>query len=236
LIDYLDYQRLYHLEYIPLPGGDKAIREPWRTAISWLISAGLPLEVDLPPIRYALTETKLPRYALDAIQNQVKYHINAPSTSSMGRLFDAAASIAGVRQFVNYEAQAAIEFEMLVDSTEMGMYPFEIQNQQISMKPLICALVADVYRRTPTPIIAARVHNTIAYLVSWLSERIRDEYGINNIALSGGVWQNITLLEKSLRMLADRKFNVYIHHQVPTNDAGISFGQAIIAYHKISQL
>lgn len=236
LVDYSDYQRLYHLEYIPLPGGDKAIREPWRTAISWLMSVGLPLETDLPPVRYALTESKLPRYALDAIQNQVNNHINAPPTSSMGRLFDAAAAIAGVRQVVNYEAQAAIEFEMLVDSNEMGVYPFEIQNQQINMKPLICALVADVHKHIPISIIAARFHNTIAYLVSWLSERIRDEYGINHIALSGGVWQNTTLLEKSLRMLADRKFEVYIHHQVPANDGGISLGQAIIAYHKISKL
>ncbi len=234
-VDYHEYQRIYHLEYIPLPGGDAAIREPWRIAIAWLLCTDQPLVADLPPVKYVLTNQKLPSNTLSILEQQVKKQINAPLTSSMGRLFDAVASIVGVRQVVNYEAQAAIELEMRVDPIEKGSYPVEIVNQTIHLKPLFHALVTDVCKHVPTPIVAARFHNTLVSLVVSIAEKVRNDYGIHTIALSGGVWQNITLLEKSVEILTEKNFDILIHRQVPTNDGGISLGQAVIASHKIGQ-
>lgn len=236
LFNYYDYKRVYHLEYVPLPGGDKAIREPWRVAIAWLIQANIPLDTELPPVKFASKRAKLDSFAFDPIsiiQQQIKYKINSPWTSSVGRLFDAVAAIAGVRQLVNYEAQAAIELETLVDPSENGTYPYEIKDHSIIIKHLIRSLVSDTLNRTSIPIIAARFHNTLALLVSEVAERIRADTDVNSIVLSGGVWQNMVLLEKTIQRLEALKFNVFTHHQVPTNDGGLSLGQAVIAYHKI---
>jgi hydrogenase maturation protein HypF len=231
---YRDYQRLFHLAYIALPGGDLAVREPWRTALSHLEQAGLSWDPDLHPVKHAQALSKPGWDLLDLIHKQIDNQVNAPPTSSMGRLFDAVAALIGVRQIVNYEAQAAIELEYLVDQDEAWSYPIEIRDQVLDPAPLLEALVSDLRAGVKPSILAARFHNSIAEIMRRTSIQIRSETGINEVALSGGVWQNMTLLKKSVGLLRKDSFNVYLHHQVPTNDGGIALGQAAIALHQLN--
>ena len=154
-------------------------------------------------------------------------------TSSMGRLFDAAAALAGVRQSVNYEAQAAIEFETLADPDEDGIYPFEREQDKVQVGSAVETLIADVLAGVPIPTSSAKFHNGLAQLTLEICQNLRVTTSINEVALSGGVWQNITLLRRTLSLLQNAGFVVYIHHQVPTNDGGLSLGQAVIAAAKI---
>ncbi len=117
-------QRAAHLAYIPLAGGDRAVREPWRVALAWLQTAGIEWEQDLPPVKYALARQDHGIPALEALSRQLQTKINAPLTSSMGRLFDAAAALIGIRQSVNYEAQAAIEMEAIADGARTRLLSF----------------------------------------------------------------------------------------------------------------
>jgi len=146
--------------------------------------------------------------------------------------------LVGVRQFINYEAQAAIELESLVDPEEQGMYAFDVTdpaeadlNSMIVIQPgpLFHNIVRDFLGGTPIPTIAARFHNGLAYMILQVTSSLRNRYGITPIALSGGVWQNLTLLQKTLSLLHGNGFEVYVHHQVPTNDGGVSLGQAVVA-------
>jgi hydrogenase maturation protein HypF len=147
----------------------------------------------------------------------------------MGRLFDAAAALAGVRQAVNYEGQAAIEFEALADPAEGGAYSFELEQDQIRVRGAVEALIQDVLARVPISKISARFHNGLAACVLEMCLRTRSESGIDEVALSGGVWQNITLLGRTLSLLDKDGFRVYLHREVPPNDGGLSLGQAVIA-------
>jgi hydrogenase maturation protein HypF len=171
---------------------------------------------------------------LDLLRQQIDRRVNAPPTSSMGRLFDAVAALLGVRQAVNYEAQAAVELEFMADQSEKGFYSIAIHDQVLDPTPLFEAILDDLRDGISVPLIAARFHNTIADLMQRVCLQIRSESGISEVALSGGVWQNMTLLEKTVRKLRADGFVVYLHHQVPANDGGISLGQAVIALHKLN--
>jgi hydrogenase maturation protein HypF len=241
--DYGGYERPYHLQYIPLPGGDKAVREPWRLALAWLVKA----EGGGQKAEFGVEQA-----VVDIVFHQIKKGINAPPTSSMGRLFDAAAALAGLRQTVNYEAQAAIEFEQLADPAEKGAYSFEIhqssivnpstssgqvhqssivnrQSSIISPISLIQALVADRRAGVPIGVISARFHNGVAAMVLDVCRLIRDESGLAEVVLSGGVWQNVTLLTRAVQLLRQDEFAVYVHEKVPPNDGGLALGQTAVA-------
>ncbi|MBC8505310.1 MAG: carbamoyltransferase HypF [Chloroflexi bacterium] len=238
--DYYGYHRFAHLAYTPLPGGDKAIKEPWRMALSWLHTLGIEWDEDLPPVLYSVNSDQSPvigdQYStlnLEALHHQLNTGTNAPSTSSMGRLFDAVAALAGVRQTVNYEAQAAIEFEALADPDEKGHYQFTSDDSQfINPAPMFQGIISDLKLGMGIPTISARFHNGLAQMVADVSLAMRSEFDINTVVLSGGVWQNITLLNKSLALLYEEDFDVLIHKNVPANDGGISLGQAMIAAHQ----
>jgi hydrogenase maturation protein HypF len=163
-----------------------------------------------------------------ALRIQLEQSLNTPYTSSLGRLFDAAAALVGVRQKVNYEAQAAIEFEAALDPSESGAYQFELKKEMIETGEAIRALLADVNKGVSIPVISARFHNGIAELAHQACAEIRRQTGIREVALSGGVWQNIALIERVTAILQKDGFMVYMHHQVPANDGGISLGQAVI--------
>ncbi|MDI6769455.1 MAG: carbamoyltransferase HypF [Anaerolineales bacterium] len=236
IADYASYQRLYHLAYFPLPGGDAAIRRPARTALALLWQLGLDWDERLAPVIDLCDEERM------ALRVQLERGLNAPLTSSMGRLFDAAAALASVRQKVNYEAQAAIEFEALADERETGEYPFAVNRPEASLRalsravqprPAIEALIADALGGTPVAVISARFHNGLAEMVREVCCRIRSESNINVIALSGGVWQNQLLLARTLARLQEEGFQVYIHRQAPPNDGGLAFGQAAVAIAKM---
>ncbi|RJP47145.1 MAG: carbamoyltransferase HypF [Anaerolineaceae bacterium] len=221
--DYRGYQRAGQLEYFPLPGGDAAIRKPARTTLALLWSLGLDWDERLESVKEFCADDRT------LLRTQLEKKINTPMTSSMGRLFDAAAALAGVRQSVNYEAQAAIEFEASADDAEAGKYPFTWIPPKVGVRGAIEALTADVMAGVPIQKISARFHNGLADVVRVAALGVRDATGLNEVALSGGVWQNITLLRRALPLLEGEGFKVYIHQQVPTNDGGLSLGQAVIA-------
>jgi hydrogenase maturation protein HypF len=221
--DYKSYQRAAHLEYFPLPGGDAAIKKPARTALALLWSLGLDWDESLVPVKEFCAEDQV------TLRVQLEKKINTPTTSSVGRLFDAVSALAGVRQKVNYEGQAAIEFEAFADEAEDGNYSFGLNQDQVQVRGVLEALVKDVMGGVPIPRISARFHNGLAESVRETVKKISVETGIRSVVLSGGVWQNITLLRRTLSLLQGYGFHVYIHREVPTNDGGLSLGQAAIA-------
>jgi hydrogenase maturation protein HypF len=221
--DYASFRRAAHLKYIPLPGGDAAIRRPYRIALAHLWAAGVPWEEDLPPVATA------PSTERTVLAQQLERGLNTVPTSSVGRLFDAVSALAGVRQEINYEAQAAIELEMMVEGEKGEAYPFEFDTGMINPGPCIRAVASDVSAGTPAGVIATRFHNGLAQILCDVCVRLRQETGLNEIALSGGVFQNVTLLERATRLLQEAGFTIYTHRLVPPNDACISLGQAISA-------
>ncbi|MBU0705223.1 MAG: carbamoyltransferase HypF [Chloroflexi bacterium] len=232
IADYGSFRRAAHLKYVPLPGGDAAIRRPCRVALAHLWAAGIPWEEDLPPVAAA---TPVERAVL---AQQLERGFNTAPTSSIGRLFDAVSALAGVRQEINYEAQAAIELENLALPDETAAYPFDlgspqapISNPQFLIDPAPCirAVVADVRAGIGPGVIAAKLHNGLAGMVRDVCLRLREETGLDEVALSGGVFQNVTLLEKTVPLLQEAGFTVHTHHLVPPNDGGISLGQALVA-------
>ncbi len=220
---YTKFERRFHLAYVPLPGGDLAARKPARMALAHLWKAGLDWEPDLPPVRELCEEERT------VLRAQLERGLNAPPTSSMGRLFDAASALLGIRQVSTYEGQAAIQMEALADPNEPGEYPFEIAQENILANRLWEELLADWRKGTPVPALAARFHNSVARLALDLCLRLRRDTGLQTVALSGGVWQNRLLLEKTANLLMQASFDVLIHHRVPANDGGVALGQALVA-------
>ncbi len=232
LANFKGYRRVAHLEYIPLPGGDASIRKPARIALAHLWQAGVEWEPQLPPVAALCAEER------SALRAQLERQINVVPTSSMGRLFDAVASLAGVRQSINYEAQAAIELEALVSADDLEPYSFDVQFQSeaesqpdwiIRCTSLWQQVIADFNRGASSSMIAARFHAGVAHMVCQLASDIRARFGISAVALSGGVWQNLVLLQMTVPMLEQAGFHVHLHRQTPANDGGISLGQAVIA-------
>lgn len=238
LAHYSGYQRLAHLKYVPLAGGDKATRQPWRIALAWLSQAGITLNNDLPPMNFIYKDGQYNEHALDVILAQIKKGFNAPLTSSMGRLFDAVSSLVGLRHVVNYEAQAAIELEAIADPLEKGAYKFEIYSGEnhlwiIDPTPVIEAIVRDLRHKVEPATISARFHNGIVDTVDRLILILVEQWNAPRIVLSGGVWQNMILLHKTLAMIQRNGIEVFYHHRVPTNDGGLSLGQVAVAIHRL---
>jgi len=226
LADYASFRRMAHLRYLPLPGGDAAIRRPYRIALAYLWAAGIPWEEGLPPVGAAPEEERA------VLRRQLERGLNVVPTSSMGRLFDAVSALAGVRQEINYEAQAAMELEGLAEAGEAGTYPFAYEEGPealaIDPLPLLRAVAADVRDGVPAGRISARFHNAVAGMIREVCLRLREKTGLQEVALSGGVFQNVTLLEKVVASLREAGFALYLHRRVPPNDAGISLGQAMV--------
>jgi hydrogenase maturation protein HypF len=158
--------------------------------------------------------------------------VNSPVTSSAGRLFDAVASMLGVRDAINYEGQAAVELEQLADPAERGGYPMRLSDGlpfQLSGTDAVRAAAGDLMGGVPVPVIAARFHHGAAAAIVAGCDRIRGETGLGMVALSGGVFQNAMLLRAAAAGLEDSGFRVLVHHRVPPNDGGISLGQATVA-------
>jgi hydrogenase maturation protein HypF len=223
-----DFKRAGHLAYIAMPGSTAAIKEPWRMAISYLQDAyGADFyKLDLPILRDLESES------LAVISEMITKGINSPLTSSLGRLFDGVAAICGIRSRVNFEGQAAMELEMLAGGSAESLYDYEWEKGnilRIPPAPIIRGVVADIQNRVPLSEIGAKFHRTLICLFSDLCNVIRKESGLNRVVLSGGCFQNATLLSGMIRALLDNKFEVFTHEQVPTNDGGIALGQAVVA-------
>ncbi|WP_419659268.1 HypF: hydrogenase maturation protein [Desulfosarcina variabilis str. Montpellier] len=228
--DYQGFTRAAHLEAVPMPGSAAAIREPWRMALAHLMAT-----VDDGS---DITDLPLGRFA-DARQIQIIHQmmaktINCPLTSSLGRLFDAVAAMVGLRGQVAFEGQAAIELEAIADNAETGTYDFSWDETGkdaiiIPCSPLIRAVIKDLRGGQSPATISARFHNTLVALFDALCRQLRNRTGIDQVALSGGVFQNDRLLSGLCTALAKSGFQVLTHRLVPANDGGISLGQAVIA-------
>ena len=223
IADYRGFERAAHLKYIPLPGGDTAIKRPYRLALAHLWAAGVDWDERLAPVQAC------PAAERAVLMRQLETNLNTVPTSSIGRLFDAVAALAGVRQVITYEAQAAIELEALAAAGETSAYHFDYDGSQFDAAPLINAAAADALAGISPQIISARIHNSLAALILEISLEQRRKTGLNQVALSGGVFQNVTLLESAVQRLEWANFEVFVHHKVPPNDGGLALGQAIIA-------
>ncbi|HXH94796.1 MAG TPA: carbamoyltransferase HypF [Thermoanaerobaculia bacterium] len=227
--DFSAFERRAHLRYVPLAGGDAAVRQPWRSALSYLRDASV-----AGAARKLALFDEVPRSSVAIVEAMLARGLNTIPTSSCGRLFDAVASIIGVRHAISFEAQAAIDLEMLAagEPDDADAYPFVIaltDPMEIDVRPMIAEIVDEVLRGTPTTRIASRFHATLAEVIADLCGRIRLRDGINRVCLSGGTFQNFVLLERTARLLRNSGFELFLHSRVPTNDGGISLGQAVIA-------
>lgn len=215
--DLRSFERLGHLRPVPLPGGEQAVREPWRMAVAYLREAYGDDLPDLPLLR---------RPTARAVAGLAASGL-APTTSSIGRLFDAVAAVLGVRATVSYEGQAAIELEQIADPAGAQAYPLPLDGVVIDGARLVRLVTEDLLAGAAPAAVSARFHLTLALTVAELCDAVRD--GLSTVALSGGVWQNSLLLARTLDALQARGFRVLTHRQVPCNDGGISLGQLAVA-------
>ena len=234
---YEDFERAAHFEYVPLPGGAAAIREPWRMAVSYLAHHfGRDfLNLDIPFVR------QLNQPKVELVLRMLEQGVNSPLTSSCGRLFDAVAALSGIRQQVNYEAQAAIELEMAIASSadETG-YPLELvpdaDNWIISTRQLFKALIDDLGRNVPVAAISRRFHNGLVEGFVQLATLLRKKTALNRVCLSGGTFHNIYLSQRLEARLTKGGFEVFTQKEVPAGDGGLSLGQAVVAGVKVHTL
>lgn len=225
--DLKDFERLGHLSYVPLAGGEETVRKPFRMALCYLLSIGK----EIPSYLHRNFLEILKDEEIKAIESMIKTGLNTVLTSSCGRLFDAVSAVLGIREINSYEAQSAMELEMIADENEDVYYPFQVRdNLRFDQISIFNSVLEDIKKGVEREKISARFHNTIAYIILKGCEIMREKKGVNTVALSGGVFQNLYLFKKVVNLLKNKGFSVLYHKKVPTNDGGISLGQAIIAF------
>jgi hydrogenase maturation protein HypF len=222
------FTRVGHLRAVALPGGDRAVAEPWRMACAWLVAAGEDGE-EPPPLPTALAAVVEPR-RWAAVAQMARTGFAAPATTSMGRLLDAVAALCGVRAVVRYEGQAAIELEAAADRAWHGAYPLPVgADLVLDARPAIRAVRDDVARGVSVGIVAARLHRGVAAATAQACALAAARCATERVVLSGGVFQNRLLLEETRARLLAAGLEVLIPERLPCNDGGIAFGQAAIA-------
>ncbi|HEY5133767.1 MAG TPA: hypothetical protein VII85_08800, partial [Candidatus Krumholzibacteriaceae bacterium] len=234
LARYEDYERLAALTYLPLPGGEAAIREPWRMGLVhlWYLCGDRVLERVMPP---PCSFEGLPA---DKVLDIAKRKINSPLTSSMGRLFDAVAFMLGCGSHVSYEAEAAVALEALALDAKDGdkAYSFEWKHgsfTEIDPAPVVAAIIDDLEKKRDRSGIAAAFHRGVAALVLDLSAELAKIHGCTDVVLSGGVFQNRFLCECIMRGAPSHPLTIYQHALVPPNDGGIALGQLVVGAARI---
>jgi hydrogenase maturation protein HypF len=222
------FRRAAHLEPFPLPGGDASIRHPWRTALAVLHATGCDWSARLAPVQAAgEAERRL-------LGQQLDRNLNCVATSSMGRLFDAVAALAGVKQSITYEAEAAMNLEALAGEAagEDRLYAFTIRvgsPARIGWQDVVREIAADAIAGVSAQAIAARFHRGVAKMLAETCRQLRSEGAGNVVGLTGGVFQNALLLRLAIDELHLMGFEVLCHERVPANDGGIALGQAVLS-------
>ncbi len=222
------FERRAHLRYLPLPGGDAAVRQPWRMALSYVrdtFGNGVLLE----GLRFL---DSVPEKQIAIVDAMIARHIHSIETSSSGRLFDAVAALVGSVAEVTFEGQAAIALESAAQPGVEDRYSFHVEEAeplQLDMRPMIGEIVRDLAHDATVGTISARFHNTVVAAIVEVCQRIRQQEQLARVCLSGGVFQNMYLLKRTVKDLDKNGFQVFLHALVPANDGGISLGQAAIA-------
>jgi hydrogenase maturation protein HypF len=227
--DWSSFERVAHLRYLPMPGGAAAIRRPARMALGALAECSL---LDHPGA--AGLYERLAEGEESTVLAMIEHGINTPQTSSMGRLFDAVASLAGVRDDALYEGQAAIELEAAADQDAEGAYAFAIASAEgaplvIDSAPVLAAVLDDIVYETPAAVISARFHRAVVAAIVDGCLRVAPAAGTRTVALSGGVFMNRLVISGAVRELERAGFTPLVHRLLPANDGGIAFGQAVVA-------
>jgi hydrogenase maturation protein HypF len=220
--DYNGFERHAHFRYVPLAGGDTAVREVWRSGLAYALDAG---------IGTGFLDGRVHSSALRVVQKMLAQRINAVDTSSCGRLFDAVAALLGIRVETNYEGQAAMQLESLAADVE-DYYPFDLNGGELDFRETI----RHVFQDAGNPALAAgRFHNTLAHAIVETCRQIGKGERLERVCLSGGSFQNARLLERTVELLRAADFDVHLHALVPPNDGGLSLGQAACAHYRLTQ-
>jgi hydrogenase maturation protein HypF len=231
--DIADYRRVGMLLPVRLPGGERAIRQPWRMACAWLAAAG----DHEPALPYALAG-RVPGRAWEQVAELARTGVASPLTTSMGRLFDAVAALCGLRAEVNYEGQAAIELEAACDPAERGRYPLPLAGSGdllvLDPRDTIDAITADVAAGVPVGAVATRFHAAVAGAAVAACTRAASEHGTEQVVLSGGVFQNRRLLSETAAGLRAAGLRVLMPERLPCNDGGIAYGQVAVAARRMA--
>ncbi len=226
LTDYSKFERLFHLNYMPLPGGDAAIKHPIRIAYTYLLESG----VD-PDFLKNISEIER-----KVIQKQIENNFNIFQTSSMGRLFDCVSAMLGLFPEITFEAQSAMALEFLYkdqDISDKDIYPYTLEKDTIGITPLIQAVANDIQRKESLHRIAGKFHNTVIKFTLDAVKKASELTGIKKIVLCGGVMQNKAILEGIIRILEKNDFTVFISCILPPNDGSISVGQVVVGNEKL---
>ena len=234
IVNSIDSKRVAHLRYVHLPGGEVAIKKPWRMALSYIYEV---YKDDCTSITCQILKNRVKSKKVNLVKNLIERGINSPLTSSAGRLFDAVAAILGIEERINYEGQAAIELEMMAAEKKESIYPFEITKRGdefvIDTLPLIEAILEENKRKVEPQVIATRFHWSLSSIILNVCKLLRKRWGLNQVALSGGVFQNALLVKQAVYLLTSSDFEVFLHKFLPPNDGGISLGQAVVAYYQL---
>lgn len=225
--DLNDFRRITHFEYIPLPGGDSAIEEPWKIAVSWLYKVygrSFP-DLEIPFLK------QIDREKIEMVMKMIDRKINCPLTSGAGRFFDTVASLLGLVQISSFQAEGPMRLESIVIPGCSESYPFVVR-ETISLDETMRAIVNDIMNNVSKESVSTKLHNTIILTIFDNVRAIREKEVINKVVLSGGVFQNKYLLEGIIGLLENNKFEVYSHASVPTGDGGIALGQLAVASKK----
>ena len=223
IADLKGFRRFSHFDYVPMPGGEKAIDEPWRMAFSYIYKYfGDSFDYESVPLFNLIDNMKLL-----LVKEMIVKKVNSPMTSGAGRLFDAVSAILGLCPEATFDSEAPMRLESAIDGETNDFYPFRA-DKTIVFADTLKTILEDL-RKQKISVISAKFHNTVAQVILEVSRQIRNDTSLNKVILSGGVFQNKYLLEKSSYLLTRNRFKVFTNHLVPANDGCISLGQLVIA-------
>ncbi len=223
IADTSDFTRFTHFDYVPMPGGDKVVEEPWRMAFSYLFKYfGDTLLYDSIPVFGSLGNQKLV-----LVKEMIQTGVNSPLSSGAGRLFDAVSALIGLCPVSLFDSEAPMRLESAINTETDLYYPFTLAKSVIFAETFKSIL--DDMAHSDISLISSKFHNTVVQVILEVSEKIRKDVSIDKVVLSGGVFQNKYLLEKTIHKLTQKRFKVFTNHQVPANDGGISLGQLVVA-------
>lgn len=222
--DLKEYRRKIHFDYVPMPGGDAATKNPWRMALSYLIKYAPDIEIDTLE-----AFENIPTSEIQLVKSAIEKNINAPLTSSCGRLFDAVSALTGLCTVSSFHAEAPMRLEAAIAENIQEAYDFEIKPDIVSFELIFRGILEDLSSGKAVGEISAKFHNTLISIIFAAVKKISEEIRISKVVLSGGTFQNRYLLQETEKKLRENGFTVYSHSEIPTNDGGIALGQLIIA-------